>query len=741
MTAQPRNAINSEIPPTQIEVLLDLFVRPKWLLEGEIYGPFWIVGDSNPESPKPPRKIRFDLVIFDPARPNEICHLTDPQYTILLNTIRLVLYKLRTGKYSRITSAVTQLDIAHKFTDLAQWMILNGIRRFSNLCEEDFTAFTERAVFGSGHLLNYADRLTNYYNCLKAAGKEVPKRKSSYKSPYLNSSELLRASCVDPHAGVTDRAVVYELARIAHAENLYLSPRHCRILNEGPPKLNRRSERQVGHSLIAWFYLWLMRHEPGDHIKFDPFERVSLNELSQSLGRKGGRTKTSPVRQTMELIDYSLRWVLIYGPALLDLRDQFERLLAEGLYDQARYERMRDIIADNPLPEGPASPSALTSSTKSMPSGELSFGVAAQMFVPMACMIVIATFSARRHDEVLSIRAAGPRNKDCIFRDDSGLWIETYIEKTIRDWVLTPCNEVVVASVELLRRWSAPARAASTSVRLFQYKQLLANKVVSFRPARVLQQYVKFLPITQMSDGSSWRFTIHQLRRFFAITYYWRYQYGELASLSYHLRHIDPLITHLYVTEQDSGAIFRHINKEHTMTILTEAALGERNISGPFGERFKRTVRRMLDRFRKTIRVISPELVEQAVERFVKRSGRRLKVFRWGYCACGTEKHQLRTARCLEGTDGELRVAPDLSRSGFSTCGDCPHHATEPIFETFWRGEIEETERAAADVSNPPILRESSRERVSILRVYCERSFENSRPLEGLDGNPHRQSS
>lgn len=719
----------------------DQLPRPSWLNEGDYYGPYWIVIDDNPDSPKNPEKIRFDVQIFDPRRPGELCRLTDKEYTPLLIIVRRVLFNLRTGRYARVTSASFHEDIARRLIDLVQWMILNGITRFSNLCRDDFDAYVESVTFGPDQLLKYKTRLEEHYGRLKTAGGHVPVLKSKWNSVRLDTYQLLSDAGIDPLIGIHDQFVRFELLKIAKAKGCYLLPRQAATLSAGPPELERRSERQVAFGLLPWFYLWLMRRDFDDQINFDPFENVSIKELTAALCKEGGRTKTPPIRQVMELINFSLRWVLLYAPVLLELRDQYYKLSNSGLSGKPKTARMSEIITQTAIPEGPACPSPLSASSKSQQSGRLSFGTAVQAFIPCACLVVIAAFTGRRHDEVLSIRAAGPDNDDCISEDESGLWIETYIEKSVQDWVRTPCNDVVKAAVEILRIWSEPARRRTESVNLFQYESLISHKVAALRTQRVLGQFLEFLPITPMPDGCRWPFTLHQLRRFFAILYFWHYQYGELASLSYHFRHLDPRVTQLYVTEPDSGKIFRQVSKEFTTTLLTEAAMGERNISGPFGERFKAVVRRLLDHYRKTVRVVSPELVEKTVNRYVEKSGRRLKAFLWGFCACGTSKGQLRIAKCLEGEPNESRVAPDFARSGFSTCGSCPHHATELFFKRAWEREIEDTQLAATDPNNPLILRKASDERGSELRYVYERSFERSKSLEALNEVPRRRNS
>jgi hypothetical protein len=182
-------------------------------------------------------------------------------------------------------------------------------------------------------------------------------------------------------------------------------------------------------------------------------------------------------------------------------------------------------------------------------------------------------------------------------------------------------------------------------------------------------------------------------------------------------------MTQVYVTEPDAGEIFKDVGKDHTVAVLTEAALGARNLSGTFGERFKGIVSKLYVRFSKTTKVVSPNLVRRVIERYAIKSGRRLKGMPWGYCACGTRSHELRAARCLNGKDPKNSAAPDFSTSSPIVCCNCPHHATENIFEPFLREEIAFHERAAADRKNG-----------SILRAHYEKCFRLAKPVRTSNG-------
>ncbi len=732
--------------PLEIEEHLAIPVRapnrlpkPQWLKEGEYNSPVWVVGDDNPLSPKLSKKIRFDLILFDPRRLGECCRLTDPEYAHLLDTAKLQIYGLRTGKHATVTSASAHDEMARAILNWIVWMIMNNIRRFSYLDQDDFDAYLEAACYGPAYLLMYKSRLEEYVRRIREAGIEIPRIKRSNSQPFLDAKKLLQDAGIDPKRGFSDKSTAFELATIAKEEGFYLKPERLSQLSEEPPKPQKMSAPHLIQMLRPWDYQWQRRREfPGDCIQFDPFCNLSPEQMARDLCQAVGRTKTAPIRQTMELIDRSIRWVLDYAPVLLDLRDQFDGLLAMELSKHDRLVQMTKIVSEAVIPEGPGSPLQINASTKRSSADRLHFGTAVLDCIPAACAIVIAAFTGRRHDEALSIRTAGPDNGDCIIRDDHGLWIEVYIEKTIKDWERSPCNELVVSAVEILRRWSAPARTISGTVKLFQYKKLISADIVRFRLRLALEPFVDFLSLTPMPNGSQWNFQLKQFRRFFAILYFWHYQYGDLAALSYQLRHLNPAVTQVYVTEPEMGAIFRHVNREHTGIVLTEAALGERNVSGPFGERFKSTVRKLRDRYRRLVKIVSPLLVEKVVERYVQKSGRRLKAFKWGWCACGPALHQLNTARCLKDSSLPPAAGPDFSQSAPTVCGDCPHHMTDGVFEPFWRNELELHEQAALDPGNGPILREVSKNHAEKLRCQYMRSFMNSNPLEPINERTHQ---
>ena len=631
-----------------------------------------------------------------------------------------------------MSTAESHEEMSRHLINFVIWMIRNAIFRFRDLDQDDFESFVNDARYGPFALLGYGPRLNDYVANLLSRGGKLPQiKKPRIRLPVLDTHKLLSDAGIDPRKGARDAGVSYEIARLSAEYGLTVIPDQINRLSKGKPSPRRICAIPVYRTLEPWLTQWTMREDlPGDRIQFNPFQNLSCMRLAQQLGRKPERTKTAPIQQTMTLIDRSIRWVLDYAPPILNARDKYLEII-EANPKTWTQNLLKASVKDLVIPEGPGRPFPLKATARRRTiHKDLELGVAVNNCLPAACAIVICAFTGRRHEEVLTLRVAGPANDGCISEDENGFWIEAFIEKTCRDWVKTPCNELVAKAVSVLECWSAPARTASAKVGLFQLRRLTKEPIVTFRLAKSLKYFVSFLNLPALPDGSYWDFTPHQFRRFFAIMYFWRYHYRNLGALSHHLRHFDPGMTLTYLTERDPGVIFRKVAKEHTLTLLSETAAGERNLSGPFGERFKNAAISLYRRFHRKTRVVAPSLMRKVIERYVDKNHRRLKPMRWGYCACGDKPYDVKRARCLKDKSARNSKGPDLAIATPTICCDCPHHATEKVFEPFLRTEIEFHERAAECATNGPLLRSASREHLQKLKQHCQRSFEHSKPLE-----------
>jgi len=718
MSPHQANAISSD---RQVSDFPPDVPRPTWL-HSNYLDDCWLTSGIGPN---PYQNLYFNVLMADGSR------LTAPQHSELLDTVRRMVIAMRTGPYATVTDKYVHMAMTNNIVTWVMWMNLNGIRSFGKLIRADFEEFVGRVIFGTAHLLEFPARIKKHISQLRASGSQVPRRDGRF----LDGRRLLADANIDWTRAIHDPACTHQLWELADEEGLYLYPHQRQMLKTLPATPSRITKVNVLRQLQSWEFQWQIRRLlPGDKIRFDPFPSLSIAKTAEKLGTSSGRTKSAPVDQTMFLIDRSIRWILDYSSAVQEMALRADTIATEysqrvRLHDKRaklrKREKLRKLFDNLQMPQGPGQPwpirpTLICSASYNRASTE----VLRCLFA--SCFVVIAAFTARRRKEVTSCRAAGSDNEFCITSDEDGHWIELWIEKTKRDWDKTPCPEIVVKAVELLLQLSQSARDINARPQLFQYKLWGRSKAASFRIPKALQELTDRLDIPPLPEGSIWAFHPHQFRRFFAIMYIWRYEFGELSALSYQLRHYNLDVTRRYLTEPIHGEIFREVQSEHTVSILKEVALGRRDAGGPFGERFKKVAERIRGQMIASVLIFTEEKFAKQIERLVLRSGKVLKGFPWGYCSCGTSTRDLSQARCVKTDSSDVPTGPDQSRATLTTCANCPHHLTHEGFRPYLANQIELHEKASRDKNNGPLVRNASATYLSELLIYRDRSFGSS---------------
>ncbi len=399
---------------------------------------------------------------------------------------------------------------------------------------------------------------------------------------------------------------------------------------------------------------------------------------------------------------------------------------------QRLWREYREILgAFRPTSGGPGQPWPLHPRFRSSGGGSVDVNTAINVFLPAACMIVICAFSARRHEEVTQLRANEDPAHDVITGEAGERWLTVWIEKTLREWDRVPVPEVVVRAVEVLKRWSEGARRTTGKPNLFQWENWRGEEAHGFYAGPALAAFGNFLQMPEDPEHGRWALAPHQLRRFFAIMYMWRYEYGELSALSWMLRHFNLEMTRRYATEAERGAIFREVQEHHSYEVLRSIASGDRQAGGGFVNRFTAMMERQTAAMRRNVEVVTPQRRDRKVKEYVRRTGIVLKPMPWGYCACGETAEQTAKSNCRQGQDPSEVRGPDPGRARPAVCANCPHNCTGPEFSAYWTGEIQQLEQAAADPHNPPILRESSQEQLAVVRRYAEEAVFRGRSDDG----------
>jgi hypothetical protein len=316
-----------------------------------------------------------------------------------------------------------------------------------------------------------------------------------------------------------------------------------------------------------------------DPISFNPFADIPLSKRLSSIGKESKRTATIPVEQGSYLLDRALRWVTDYSPEILRLlRDARPALSHRGL--EARKRAFRAVITTARF-DGPAKPRIFADSfgkiPPNTPPGEATLRTVAFHYLAVACAIVVAAFTARRKEEVEQLRDGS------LSRDDAGRdWLEVWVQKTLRDYATISAPASVRQAIEVLKELSAEARRTSHSTRLFQFADLQSGAVLKFHFARYLVDFSRHCDIPRLPDGTAWHFKPHQLRRFFAVSYYHAFKYSSLTALTIFLKHFSPAMTRRYVTEDVSGE-FEELNAAATAGRTKRAKPWHQMIAPPPG--------------------------------------------------------------------------------------------------------------------------------------------------------------
>lgn len=694
-------------------------VRP-WWLKNDFHDNVWHVYEERDDKRGKTWPIYWSERLYDGIT-DRTTLLTDPENAKLLETAQLYAYFVRESDITRSLATVSHQIKAHKVKNIIVWMALKGITSFSHLNRYDLMAFCSDATGGSPGLLDAYRRLNRLYEQLKDNDSMFP----LHDKPYSNNpdginlkklSDLLGFDC---NKVCNDRLWQYLITNYSSSLGHRIQRNSKKYLICDEPDACVLQFTELRKYLVVWNDLYIMREYLPDRLIFSPLGSSTAKSVAISifkemgLSTEEGRTETIPAPQLAFLVDRALRWVLIYADELLDLSDEFTLIISEcnNNYGECTRNyfniRSREMFGEflkqytpkSFIPEHPDYPSAPwpLAPTKTNACSEdylAGFGRVLNKYLPIACAIVIAAFTARRHEEILSVRDSNPNDHDsappAIEFDEEGAWLWCYIEKTVQDWDKTPCPASIVKAIEVLTRLSKEAREISGDRRLFINKTFGLDEVVGLQLGRYLNEFAEFVGVPLCDDGTRWFFKPHQFRRFFSIIYMHRYEHANLSALSHQLRHEAASMTETYTTELRDGDLVSAAKKEHALEIITEVALGKRMATGPAGEKLDEMLSRHFKRALKDVEILPEKLTarkaRQIAERVMDKLSMELVPFKYGYCLA-FQKLKFRNAACI--SDRESHDGPDLAKATVSTCAACPHFYIDQTFKHYWESMAE----------------------------------------------------
>lgn len=383
--------------------------------------------------------------------------------------------------------------------------------------------------------------------------------------------------------------------------------------------------------------------------------------------------------------------------------------------DRGIEPNLSEFIRTHPLnqPDGSDGPWPLNwNVTGSSRLGGISLYDAIRICIPSACMTVVGVFHARRESELKSLR------DNCFSIEDGAPWLESHIAKTLRRDKKLPTVNTIEHVIGLLKRWSERGRSQSGSDLLFSYWTPLGSAISSTKPNQDLNTFAELT----LERPMSLRLQIRQFRRFFAVTYIWRYRLGSLPTLSQYLCHSRVSMTREYVTERVGTKILREAQGEFSKELLLKAATGSIKLQGSFGRTWHRWAEKVRTKLRASIEFVgSPEKADKAFIEHIQEGVRLLTPQPGGVCAAGDRERDNRRAMCRApdpSSPGRHVKRPELARPG--QCAVCPFSATDQVHLDYWTS-ITADARSAAESQTPSLVRDRARidlprlERVVIL--------------------------
>lgn len=678
--------------------------------------------------------------------------LTHSRYEHLLDTMQEVVIGFREGDTrgarKRGDTALVQYQLARAVMAIARWMLRRGTTRFSYLTAADFDEFKLAVRGGVLALDDPISRVRELAAEYQRDGRSPPMYRHGNREFFRREAFLAEAG-LPPKVSRNNAALSYELSRIQveifHLErfaNGYTEARY----RKGPPEQETLSVTSLIRYLTGWEVLWEYRGSLTDPLSFNPFEELCVATMATDLGEDTDRTPNIPPRIALQILDQSIRWITIYGPELLKLRDELlavEPMLQEQYADRGTRTRKREHIIrhfEEKVTRGYGEPWPISAQFHKggLSEGALDLQRALNTYLAAACFVVIGAFSARRHREIGTLRDHKDPDLSPTIGDPGRRYLTIWIEKTRRQWDQVPVPEIVVLAVDLLQRLSEGAREKTRTDFLFQFLNW-SGEALTFDVKRYVPEFAAWLqqqvPVQELSGGEPlepWRLLPHQLRRFFAITYFHRWEHADLAALSWVLRHNSLEATLHYCMESVPGAAttIHEVQHERTVNILTGVALGEHAAGGGFVNRYTTEIQGELDaeleRLRivlnESITVLGEHQVRPIIDKYAQEYGIELRPAEHGECTCRNTPEDTAIANCRQPellAKGLLvSLGPDKGFAKPSVCGGCAHFMVLGHHAPCWKRHQRTLQEEATSLRTPPILRSNAEQQLAKVEKF-----------------------
>ena len=481
--------------------------------------------------------------------------LTDPRRKLDYLTKKVFVLSGLGATGSKPTTPLLVIQRARQYDLFVRWRLSQGIEHNEHLTKDHFDIWCGTVSGDPLYFLPILERLDTLFEAIIGGKVDI---NQFYKEDAGNHRQYFDWPRMADTLGTTKahlstlRTFVTELVDRLGSINHPVVPRLIASLGRRDERLDREdyAESSVEKLLYPWGKLYRLAVEgtlTSGVLTFNAFEKRSPGQIVKSLQlRQGERTSNLEPDDFVRLLKEAAKWVFEYSDYIceaVDARRSHNRgtITAHGKRFVSRIDPLR--------PEG--APKLHHGWTVfDVPESEaderLSLGSAVKHLLA-SCAIIIGCFSARRGGEIQMLRS------NCITQVGAHHYLTVYIEKTLQGIDKIPVPQMVAAAIEILNHLTRGDGNDMAETALFNFFKQTSR--VGFQFTYNMKDFVDYTGLRPSNPDTEWNLASHQLRRGFAIYYYYGFEWADLDSLAYMLRHYDPEMTRVYITEAVAGEI------------------------------------------------------------------------------------------------------------------------------------------------------------------------------------------
>jgi hypothetical protein len=522
--------------------------------------------------------------------------LTNKRYEHILSRSKLLLAAMRTGNNASTSRSGLQLNASIYLFALIRWMILVGyddhpytILSFESLTEDDYERYIESISNGIPGLEMHLERCLEYLNSLTNNQLEDLRktngsidRKKLGRAIYILPARLFKPK-IDLfllNYEIRDTHPTFIVSK-AQRRREFMGNRQKTLVEAASLKASASTVRDC---LNTWSLLRKHSTEINGLISIDPFKGQTIDRVMRAIPHEvKGLTPNIPIDIGLFYLDSAIKWVVDYGLILVEyyhcLEDKLAFLRENRTARRDHYAPTAFELVNQPDDLSPLNIVRMNKHGNEVPITQLRKELSCEDAVECleaSCFIVIASLSARRLREVLNL------DDECIIDAYDGYDIRFLIEKASPleslETLQRPIPHLVSLCVLLLKKLHIRSDIAVDEHKQTQVLFSCDGKIMS--PSMINRRLDRFADIIEVptykrpkeAEERRWYLRSHELRKFFAFTYFWKSKHSNLPALSWFMGHAS-----LKHTEEYLKSILAGDEIPESKKILTREAIFNEN--------------------------------------------------------------------------------------------------------------------------------------------------------------------